>query len=249
MIFAKGLADMEKIDIRGVKFDSVSLDEATDAAMEYARRSEGSAAIIHTPNSEIVQLCIDKPEYYEVINGADLIIPDGSGVVLASKILGIPLVKGKVAGVDLGKRIAACAAEEGLGLFLLGGKPGTADEAAKRLSEEYPSLIISGTAHGYFKDDTDVIDAINRSGASILFVCLGVPKQEVWMKENRDKLNVKLMAGLGGSLDVYSGNAKRAPKIFIKLGLEWFYRLVKEPKRIGRMMNLPKFIFGTIRSK
>ncbi len=240
---------MEKINIRGVLFDHVTLDEATERAMELAGRTEGETAVIHTPNSEIVQLCIEKPEFYEVINSADIIVPDGSGVVLASKILKTPLTKGKVAGVELGKRIVEESAKAGLGVFFLGGKPGVAETAANNLKSEFPTLIVSGTANGYFKDTDAMIEKINQSGAAVLFVCLGVPKQELWMKENRGKLAVKLAAGLGGSLDVYSGNVKRAPKIFIRLGLEWLYRLLCEPQRIGRMMKLPKFVLGTIFSK
>ena len=178
-----------------------------------------------------------------------MIIPDGSGVILASKILGTPLKKGKVAGVDLGWNLIKAAAEKGYGLYMLGGKPGVAEKAAANLKEMYPSLKISGYADGYFKDDETVIEKINESGADILFVALGVPKQELWMSKNRDKLKVRLMAGLGGSVDIYAGEAKRAPKIFIKLGLEWLYRLLREPKRIGRMMKLPKFVFGTIFAK
>ena len=237
-----------KISIRGVNFDNVSPTEALDMAVGMIEKKD-RAYVVHTPNAEIVQLCVEKPEYYELINSADMIIPDGSGVILASKILGTPLKKGKVAGVDLGWNLIKAAAEKGYGLYMLGGKPGVAEKAAANLKEMYPSLKISGYADGYFKDDETVIEKINESGADILFVALGVPKQELWMSKNRDKLKVRLMAGLGGSVDIYAGEAKRAPKIFIKLGLEWLYRLLREPKRIGRMMKLPKFVFGTIFAK
>ena len=241
----------DKISIRGVNFDNVSLDEATETVAGFIE-GEGTS-VIHTPNSEIVQLCVEQNEYYSLINSADLIIPDGSGVILASKILGTPLSKGKVAGIELAERTLALAAERGYKVFFLGGKPGVADAAAKKMTEKYPSLNIVGTNDGYFKkagEESDAVVAkVNESGAQILFVCLGVPAQEIWMRENKEKLNVKVMAGLGGSLDVFAGNVKRAPKIFIKLGLEWFYRLIKEPSRIGRMMKLPKFLFGTLFAK
>ncbi len=239
----------DRINIRGVGFDSVDLAEATAWARQQLASEERSGKIIHTPNSEIVQLCIEKNEYYEVINGADLIIPDGVGVILASKILGRPLSKGKVAGVELFEQIVAGSAEDGYRLFFYGGKPGVAEQAARRLCEKYPGTNICGVLDGYGKDDARTVQTINESGADMLFVCLGVPKQEDWMRAHRAELNIKLMGGFGGSLDVFAGNVKRAPKIFIKLGLEWFYRLCKEPKRIGRMMKLPKFLFGTIWSK
>ena len=241
----------DKISIRGVNFDNVSLDEATETVAGFIE-GEGTS-VIHTPNSEIVQLCVEQNEYYSLINSAELIIPDGSGVILASKILGTPLSKGKVAGIELAERTLALAAERRYKVFFLGGKPGVADDAAKKMTEKYPSLNIVGTNDGYFKKTGEESDAVvakvNESGAQILFVCLGVPAQEIWMRENKEKLNVKVMAGLGGSLDVFAGNVKRAPKIFIKLGLEWFYRLIKEPSRIGRMMKLPKFLFGTLFAK
>ena len=238
----------EKITIRGVHFDHVTLEEALGIVASFAETRD--AKVVHTPNSEIVQLCIEQPEYYELINSADLTIPDGSGVVLASKLLGTPLTKGKVAGVELAERTVAYAAENGLGVYFLGGKPGVADTAAEKMCAKYPGLRIVGCHDGYFKksgDENDaIIEAINASNAAVLFVCLGVPAQEKWMAENRARLQVGVMAGLGGTLDVFAGIAKRAPKIFIKLGLEWFYRLLKEPRRIGRMMKLPKFLLGTL---
>lgn len=241
----------EKITVRGVHFDHVTLDEATEIVAGFAAGQD--AKVVHTPNSEIVQLCIEQPENYDLINSADLIIPDGVGVVLAAKLLGTPLTKGKVAGVELAERTLERAAQTGAGVYFLGGKPGVAEQAAQNMTAKYPGLTVVGCHDGYFEkvgEQSDaVVDAINASGARILFVCLGVPVQEQWMARNRDRLTVGVMAGLGGSLDVFAGTAKRAPKIFIKLGLEWFYRLLREPKRIGRMMKLPKFLFGTIFSK
>lgn len=237
-----------RINVRGVNFDSVDLSEATAIAGSFLDKNDGTTRIIHTPNSEIVQLCIDQNEYYDVMNAAELIIPDGIGVIKAAKILGTPLKKGKVAGIDLFERIVEISQDKGAGLFFLGGKPGVAESAVEKLKAKYPRIKVSGIRDGYFKDEeTDLlINEINESGADMLFVCLGVPKQECFMHKNRERLHVKLMGGFGGSLDVFAGNVKRAPKIFIKLGLEWFYRLIKEPHRIGRMMKLPKFLFGTI---
>ena len=236
---------MDKINIRGVNFDNVTMDEALSSALSFIS-SEGAPGVIHTPNAEIVQLCAEKPEYYPLINSADIIIPDGAGVILASKILRTPLKKGRVPGIELGEKIIERAAADGFGVYLLGGKPGVAQAAAEKLTAKYPGLRVCGVHDGYFADDAPVIEDINRSGAAFLAVCLGVPKQEEWMARNRDKLNVRLMAGLGGSLDGYAGIVKRAPKIFRKTGMEWLYRLIKEPKRIGRMMKLPKFVLGTL---
>jgi len=156
----------------------------------------------------------------------------------------------RVPGIELGERVLSLA-DSSLPVYFMGGKPGVAEEAAKRMREKYPKLTVCGTHDGYFQkfgeENDAVIKNINESGASVLFVCLGAPAQEKWIYENRSKLpGVRLFMGLGGSLDIFSGNAERAPEFFCKFGLEWFYRLLKQPSRIGRMMNLPKFYFGTL---
>lgn len=243
--------DIEKINIRGVYFDNVTMDTAAKCAAELAERD--GFDYIFTPNSEIVQMCINDNSFYDIVNSASLIIPDGIGVVYASKILGRPLYQ-KVAGFDLSGRVMDYAAKSGKKVFLFGsaperdGNPAVCDMAAKKLEELFPGINICGTRNGYFTDADvpSIINEINASGADILLVCLGAPKQEKWIYAHRDELKVKLAMGLGGSLDVYAGTVKRAPDIFIKLNLEWFYRLIKQPSRLGRMMSLPKFLFGTI---
>ena len=241
-----------RICVRGVFFDNVTLDEAAQL-LRAAARENRSGVSVFTPNSEIVQLCIEDASLRDRINDGGLIVPDGIGVIKAARILGTPL-KGKVAGVDLGRRVMAFAAEEGFPVALVGGKPGVAEDAAAAMQAEYPDLNVCLTADGYFKKEGEeneaVLSRIRESGARIVFICFGAPAQEKWIAANRDKLpGVNLLLGLGGSLDVYSGRVKRAPAVFVRLGLEWLYRLLKEPKRIGRMMNLPKFYFGTWQHK
>ncbi len=242
----------QKINIRGVYFDNVTKDEAFERVKELIR-DDSKVSVMYTPNSEIVQCCIDDESMYGVINSADLIIPDGIGVVYASKILGTPL-KQKVAGVETADLIAEYASKTGDGIFIFGGGKATSERpcvarlAADKLCEKYPGLVISGVRDGYFSDadNQSIADEINASGAKILFVCLGAPKQEKWIYDNRDKLKVSFAAGLGGSVDVFAGTVKRAPDFFVKTNLEWFYRLIKQPTRAGRMMNLPRFLFGTV---
>ncbi|MGI6030923.1 MAG: WecB/TagA/CpsF family glycosyltransferase [Eubacteriales bacterium] len=237
---------MEKINIRGIAFDNVTLEQAVNRVLAFTETP--GAKMVVTPNSEIVQICLEDPQVAQVVSRGDLIIPDGIGVVYASKILGTPL-KQKVAGFDLAAALLPELEKRGIGLFLLGSAPGVAQEAARRMQQQYPELLISGTHDGYFQEDEPVIEQINESGAQVLFVCLGAPKQEKWMEANRDKLQVRAMLGLGGSLDVFAGNVKRAPDIYIKLGLEWLYRLMKEPWRYKRMAKLPQFLLGTIACK
>ena len=133
-------------------------------------------------------------------------------------------------------------AEKAQALYLLGAKPGVAELAAERLQKQHPGLKIAGTHDGYFKEDAPVAAAIRESGADCVFVCLGAPKQELWMAQNGPATGAHVLCGLGGSLDVFAGTVERAPKFWSDHGLEWFYRLCKEPKRIGRMMKLPLFL-------
>ncbi len=243
----------EKINVRGINFDNVTLAEATALLGEHMEKGEGMKAV-YTPNAEIVQLCIEKNEYYELINSAEMIVPDGIGVIKAAKILGTPM-KERVPGVELGERMIEFCAGAGHKVYFLGGKPGVAALAAENMAKKYPALCIAGTADGYFKKEGEesdrVIDDVISSGAELLFVCLGVPVQEKWIFDNRDRLceKIKVCMALGGSLDVYSGTVKRAPAIFRKTGFEWLYRLLKQPSRIGRMMKLPKFLIGTYAEK
>ena len=243
-----------KINIRGVYFDNVNMDEA----MEKVTSMAGTEGLdyMFTPNSEIVQNCIENPALFEVINSASIIIPDGIGVVYASKILKTPL-KEKVPGCEVAEKLMEYAAKTGDGVFFFGGGKKTEEReaistlAASKMCEKYPGLNIVGTRDGYFTeaDVPSIIEEINNSGAKILFVCLGAPKQEKWIYDNREALKVNFAAGLGGTLDVFAGTVKRAPEFFIKANLEWFYRLLCMPSRLGRMMKLPKFLFGTMIKK
>ena len=180
-----------------------------------------------------------------LINGADLVLPDGAGVVLASKLLKTPL-KQKVAGVDFADGLLGFLAESGRSVYLLGSKPGVAELAAEKMREKHPGLIICGMHDGYFKDEAPVIEAANAAKPDVLFVCLGAPKQELFMKRHQQELTCKLMIGLGGSLDSFAGTVKRAPKWMIAANLEWLYRLYKEPKRFGRMLRLPKYLWAVV---
>jgi N-acetylglucosaminyldiphosphoundecaprenol N-acetyl-beta-D-mannosaminyltransferase len=219
------------------------MTEATEKAFELMKSR--SAACVVTPNPEIVMLCRSDPSLSDAVNCAALVLPDGIGIVKGAKILGTPL-KQKLPGIDFAQELFAMMAKSGMSLFLLGAKPGVAEKAAENLSSRYDGLKIVGTNDGYFTEDAPVIERINAASPDLLLVCLGAPKQELWMKSNAPALNVGLMAGLGGSLDVFAGICERAPERWQKLGLEWLYRLKEDPSRAGRMMNLPKFGFQVI---
>ena len=229
---------MERIDILGVGFDNVNMSEALSRAEALL---EGGHHYIVTPNSEIVYDAQSNDTLREILNRADIVLPDGIGVVKASRVLDTPL-KEKVAGVEVAENLLPVFAKKGASLYLLGAKPGVAERAAEKMKTIAPGLKIAGLHDGYFKDDAEVVDAVKASGADAIYVCLGAPKQELFIAAHLEEMGCKLAIGLGGSLDVFAGEAKRAPKIFINLGLEWLWRLIKQPSRLGRMMRLPKFL-------
>ena len=233
----------DRINILGVGFDSLTMDAAVSRGM--ALMAEKKAAYVVTPNPEIVMLARVDPALLNAVRDAALVLPDGIGVVKGARILGTPL-KEKIPGIDFATNLMAKMSESGQKLFLLGAKPGVAELAAAALQERFPGLVICGTNDGYFQDDAPVIEKINAVQPDLLLVCLGAPKQELWMQTNASRLSVGLMAGLGGSLDVFSGVTERAPEIWQKLGLEWLHRLLKEPSRAKRMSNLPKFVFAVL---
>lgn len=228
-----------RTDVLGVAFDNVTLDEAVDRAL--ALLEEEGPHLVVTPNPEIVQRAEKDPEFAEILSKAHLVLPDGVGVIYAAKILGRPL-RARVPGIDFASALLGRVAGTGKRLFLLGAAPGVAELAAVNLRAAYPGLVVCGTHDGYFKEDGPVADAIREARADLVFVCLGAPKQEKWIAANGAAAGARLYVGLGGSLDVFAGKVERAPESFQKLGLEWLYRLMKQPSRIGRMAKLPLFL-------
>ncbi len=236
------------VNVLGVRVDKVTFDEALNIAENLAK-TEGVSAIF-TPNPEIIMCAKEDDEMRDILNSADLCTADGIGVVYGARLLGNPVPE-RVAGFDLTCALLERLAKTGEGIFLFGAKPGVADEAKKRLEERYPGIVVAGTRNGYFKetDETEIVNEINNSGARVLLVCLGAPKQEKWIAKHRNDLKVNLCLGVGGTLDVLAGAAKRAPEIFIKLNLEWAYRILKNPSRIGRFAALPKFAVEILRNR
>jgi N-acetylglucosaminyldiphosphoundecaprenol N-acetyl-beta-D-mannosaminyltransferase len=230
----------------GVAFDDVTLPQAVAAGIALAEGSGFAYAV--TPNPEIVNLARGDQDYARILKEASLVLPDGIGVIYASRILGRPL-QSRVPGIDFASGLLAELAKTGGRLFLLGAKPGVAEQAGENLKKAYPGLVICGTHDGYFSDDQEVVDSIRASNAQVAFVCLGAPKQEKWMATHGPATGAHLMVGLGGALDVYAGNVKRAPAVWQKLGLEWCYRLLHQPSRVGRMAKLPLFLLEAAKER
>lgn len=233
-----------RTNVLGVEFDDFTIDTAALFAYEKIQNGEKTYAV--TPNPEIVWLSRKNEPLRNALNNAGLVLADGIGIVIGAKILGTPLTGGRVPGIDFIAVLLDKLASSGGSVFLLGAKPGVAQIAGEKLIDKHKGLIIAGTADGYFTDSNALVDKINSANPDLLLVCLGAPKQELWMSENLLRLNVPLCAGLGGSLDVFAGNVKRAPVFFQRLGLEWLYRIVKEPKRLKRSLSLPLFVFRVI---
>ena len=235
----------DKVNILGVWVDMVNIPRAVDKIMQFF--NDDGLHKVYTPNSEIIMAAYKDDNFRDILNDAELLTADGIGVVYASKILGKPITE-RAAGYDILCEILERIKGTSRSVFLFGGKPGVAEIAEEKLKERYPGLVIAGTRNGYFKpeEEENIVSQINSSGAELLLVCLGAPKQELWINKYKDKLNVKVAMGVGGSLDVFAGTALRAPDFYCKHGLEWFYRLMKQPSRAGRMLALPKFGFTVL---
>ncbi len=235
----------KKLNVLGVGVDTYTMSEATDVLCSQMEKDELFA--VYTPNSEIILYAYKNPEYCAILNRGNLITPDGIGVVYASRILKRPLPE-RVGGFDLANRVLEKIAGTGKTVYLFGGKPGVAEKAAEKIKKLYPGTEIVGCADGYFDElkEQEIINDINDKKPDLLFVCLGFPKQESWIDAHKDELKAKVCMGIGGSLDVFAGEVKRAPEGFQKLGLEWLYRLLKQPSRAIRMLALPKFGFTVL---
>lgn len=236
------------VKILGVKFNAYDAESAFNRFVSFMSQEE--TKMIFTPNPEIVMKAQEDTEFLNILNEGDLVVPDGIGIVIASKLhhLGI---KERVPGIELMDRILSYCNRTEKSIYLYGAKPGVAELAAKNIEKEYPHLAVKGYSHGYHdaKEEQKVLDDINEKKPDVLFVALGAPRQEKWIYNHRKLLNANVAMGVGGSLDVYSGTAKRAPLIFRKTGFEWFYRLMKEPKRFLRCFTLPQFLIKVIWSR
>jgi N-acetylglucosaminyldiphosphoundecaprenol N-acetyl-beta-D-mannosaminyltransferase len=235
-----------KETILGVDVSTDNYDALTAKLLKKIDNRE--KAFIVAINPEKIIKAQEDSSLMKLLNSADFQIPDGIGVILASKFKG-GQIRERVTGIDMMLKLCETAAKHQKKIFLYGGKPGRADEAKVKLEEMYPGISIAGTLHGYEKDQQVVRDAINQSQADIIFVAMGSPAQENWIIANKESLHPSVYQGVGGSFDVISGKIERAPESFQKLGLEWLYRLMKEPWRIKRQAVLPLFLIRAVTSK
>ncbi len=235
----------EKVFIKGVALDNVDMEEA----LERFRGMLGAdgCSVIVTPNCEIIMAAQKDAELADALKKAELSVPDGIGVKLAASALKTPL-KQRLGGIDFCREALRICASEGVSVFFLGGEEGVAREASEALEKSMPYLRTAGARNGFFapEEEKDIVRQINSSGAGLLVAGLGCPLQEKFLARHAAELTVNAAVGVGGSMDVWSGRLKRAPKAMTDIGLEWLYRLAQQPKRLGRVARIPGFLLGVI---
>ena len=235
----------ERIYILGSLIDKVNLNEALKKVENFIK--DGKPRHIITANAEIIYQGIKDKKLSRTLNKADLVTADGAGVVWASRYLDNPLEE-RVTGIDFLYKICEEAQKQGWTLYFLGAAPGVAEKAVLKVLELYPGCQIAGYENGYFsqEEEPQIIENIKKAKPDILFVAMGAPKQEFWIREHLQELEVPVCMGVGGSFDVLAGNVQRAPEWMQKNNLEWLFRLYQEPSRWRRMLALPKFVLKVV---
>lgn len=238
----------KRVAVLNVMIDAVTMSEAVEVLESYI--AESKQHLVATANAEMVMMAQKDKELARILSKADLVVPDGAGVVWAARYKGFEVPE-RVAGYDLVQCFLARAAKQKYRIFLFGGAPGIAEQAKITAENRYPGVQIVGTRNGFFTEETEeaVIEEINASGANVLLVALGVPKQEKWLSRNLGKLSVALAIGVGGTFDVMAGTVKRAPLWMQRANLEWLFRLGLQPQRALRMLALPSFVMRVITQK
>lgn len=240
---------MEKVTILNIPITNTTKSQFITEIS--SQRKINSAAIkIVTANPEIIMLAKENPSYEKFLLNSNHVVADGIGVVIGANMLGKPL-KERVPGYELVHGFLEQAIAEVDTFYFYGGKPGVAQAAATKAQELYPQAKIIGISDGYGGDgdDQQVAQKIASLQPSYIFVALGAPKQEAWISEHAHLFHHSVMMGVGGSFDVLSGQVNRAPKIFIKLNLEWLHRLITQPTRAKRMLKIPQFLLAVRKEK
>ncbi|MGY6214112.1 WecB/TagA/CpsF family glycosyltransferase [Methylolobus aquaticus] len=230
------------IDFFGVPVVNTTMDEALDWLL--ARAATPSRTLAAFVNPDCLNIAYRNDDYRAVLQQAERVLPDGIGLRIGCNLLGVAM-QANVNGTDLFPRICGRAAEAGVPIYFLGAKPGIADLAAQKMRERFPTLRVVGTQHGYFTPDeeADVIRRINASGARIVFVAFGAPRQELWLSRHHESLAPSVRLGVGAAFDFYSGQIRRAPQWMREAGIEWAYRLYLEPGRMWRRYVIGNPVF------
>lgn len=237
-----------KVDILGFSISKMDMKETVAYLSEAVRQRMPHQVI--TANPIIIMDALEHPDRLATLRSADLIVPDGTGLVWAAEYNGDP-VKERVPGYELLHELLQVGQHEEWKVYLLGASAGIISIAAQRIQEQYPNIQVVGSHHGYFTEEQDqsIVEDIMSKKPDLLFVARSTDKQEPWIHKYREQLQVPIMMGVGGSFDIISGKLKRAPQIFLKMRLEWLYRLLQEPTRYKRMLVLPRFVLKVKKEK
>ncbi|MCI7613073.1 MAG: WecB/TagA/CpsF family glycosyltransferase [Selenomonadaceae bacterium] len=239
---------LKQVEILGVKVNSLTMAQAVEAVQQFI--AEKRVALVATANAEMLMRATRDAELKDILNQADLVVPDGAGTVWAAGHLGEPMPE-RVAGFDLAQELMREAPARGDRIYFFGSAPGVADKAKAKAEELYPGIQVVGTRNGFFSeaDEPGIIAEIRAARPDILLAALGVPKQEKWLSRHMQELQVPVSIGVGGTLDVMAGVMERAPLWMQKAKLEWLFRGLKQPSRAGRLLALPKFVLKVVASK
>lgn len=235
-----------RVDVLGVRVDAVSSDDVLRRVGEFL--SDPRPRQIATANALMILAAERHPGLARALGAADLVVPDSAGVVWAAARRGARLVQ--TPGVELMEKICGEAAGRGWTVYLLGAAPGVAAAAAAALQKRFPRLRVSGVDHGYFnaEEEPRVIERVAQTAPDFLFVALDTPRQDAWIHRHLGRFHAGVTMGVGGSFDVFSGRVPRAPGWMRRARLEWLFRLLREPRRAGRMAELPRFVFRVLRA-
>lgn len=239
---------MHKVRIMGIDFLNVTRKDFLKSQISPLLMN-GQKGFIVTANPEIVMRAREDKRYMEAVQSADYVVPDGAGILMAAKFMKQPL-KERVAGYDLMLDILEFANEHELSCYFIGAKEETNKKAVTNVKRQFPELTIAGRHHGYFElDDLSIVEKARSSGADIVLVAMGLPRQELWIAKHINQFQKGVFMGVGGSIDTLAGEAKRAPEFWIKLNLEWLYRLVRQPFRWKRILKVFEFMLRVIMRK
>jgi N-acetylglucosaminyldiphosphoundecaprenol N-acetyl-beta-D-mannosaminyltransferase len=240
--------DVDSIEILGTRLDDATYEDVLALVDEFV--GSGQAHQIVTVNPEMVMIAHEDPAFRKVLDGSHLNVADGSGLMLASRLLGQPL-RERVTGSDGISRLTAHCATRGYRPYFLGAAPGVAEIVADKLAATYPGLEVAGSYAGSPdpQDEDGIIARVREAAPDLLFVAYGVPAEEKWIARNLSRLCVPVIIGVGGAFDFVAGVTRRAPVWMRRLGLEWLHRLVREPWRWRRQLALPKFVWLVVKQK
>jgi N-acetylglucosaminyldiphosphoundecaprenol N-acetyl-beta-D-mannosaminyltransferase len=244
----KNPLNIPHVSIYGIRVCKLNKQQTIEWLVQAIENRQTTQVI--TANPIMLMTALEQPKYMAMMQRAELIVPDGAGLVWAASYIGKPVAE-KVAGIDLMHELLALGEVKGWRIYLLGASPEIIQVTAGKLIERYPRLQLVGVRDGYFEvnEDEAIVRHIRETAPDILLVGRSADKQEPWIDQYKEQLGVPVIMGIGGSFDVLSGKLKRAPKLFIRFRLEWFYRLLQEPWRYRRMLLLPKFVVKVIRDK